>query len=122
MSDPQHLDHMGALSRRGRVGGSPGAEIQVPRHGQMREQPGILKDMADTPPARRQIEPRIAVENRPVIDHDAPMVRSKKSGYRIDACGFSGPGRAEKRGQPGARDLEFHLQAEARETVIYRGA
>ena len=68
---------------------------EVAAHRQMRKQQAILKHVADAPLLRRQVDAEGGIEQHLAIDHDAPAVRGKQPGNRIDHAGLARPGTAE---------------------------
>ena len=92
------------------VAGEPAAVEQVTAHGQMREQPGVLEDIADAPPMAGHVDPLRGVEQRLAIEDDPTARRAEQAGDRVDHRGLAGPRPAEQRrdaGVGGEADVEI---------------
>ena len=63
------------------VAGEPAAVEQVATHGEVREQPGVLEDIADAPPMAGHVDPVRGVEQRLAIEDD-PAARRAGAGRR----------------------------------------
>src|SRR5262249_6000290 len=92
MADIEHLDHAIEGGGTGRLAPHPAAVVQVVPDRKVREQPAVLKNIADPPRPRGQIFARRIVEQNFVIEHDAAAIRFEQSRNQVDDGGLAGAG------------------------------
>ena len=114
MPDAQHLDHAilhGAAAMR-----EAASVKQVLPHAEMRKQPRLLKDIADTAPVGRKKSACRGIRQDGAASLDAGVVGAHQAGDGVDDAGLARSRLAEQGGNAG-RGLESRIQREVRKGV-----
>ena len=100
-ADAEQLDDLVELAVAARSSArEPAAVEQVLAHGQVREQPPFLEDVADAAPVLRHEDAALGVGQHVAVDDDAALLGPDQPGDDVDQRGLAGAGAAEQRGQP----------------------
>ena len=78
------------------LGGAPPAVEQVAAHAQVREQETVLKDHADPPLLRRQVDAAGAVKQHGVVQADRAAIRPEQPGQQVHQGRLAAARRAEQ--------------------------
>src|SRR5699024_2009045 len=98
VADAEHLDHMVHVLARGVPGREPRAIAQIPPHGEMGEEPTLLKDVAEAAAVRRQADASLRVKQHPVPRRNPARIRLQETGDRVDDGRLARTRPAEERG------------------------
>ena len=66
----------------------------------MREQPGVLKNVAHPTLLRRQKNAVFRIAERPAVEDDAPLLRLRQAADGVNQRGLARPGDTENSGDP----------------------
>ena len=92
--------------------GAPFAVAQVAAHRQVREQPRVLEDVADTALLGRDIDAARGIEQHGVIDADHAAVRAQQARDHLQGRRLAATGAAEQCRDAGSRAVECNLRPE----------
>ncbi len=96
---------------RSTAGEPRGAELEILPQRHVRKQRVVLQDVAAVALARWTVDAGGAVEQHPVVEHDAPRVGPDESGDGVERQRLAGAARAEQHRHP-ARGLQFNMKLE----------
>ena len=77
VADAEEVDHAAGVFRARALGQEPAAVVKVLPHGEMREEPCLLEDIAEAAAVRRHEEAAGGIDQHVAVERNAPFRRAR---------------------------------------------